>query len=676
MKKSFNIVILFCLFVFSSSCAVYASCPTSSCSGWDNFIGTVYTCAGFTNDPLNPTATFGVECCGWEDAGGTVQLSVGQVVAPIATSTPFLGGCGNNYDAMLVLVNQATTNQPSDYTNISIKVSGYGQVTLGATPLAQACANNADEPLSEGYNFYYALCNDSNLPTSSNPCIAKDPRLICTVPIACGIFQVSGGGSLWNGCYFTLFPPSPPPFCCSIAMPATPPITANICQENSSPSSNNLCVPPSPDAGVGTAPVVNNFFTPSIRVAFDVPSAAFLSVQPWCSIGPNAPGCPTGYASYNTNVTPTAGSIYTVQQCTTTGQKNCVSIPQQTPALTLSTNLEVIYYLPNNPPTSPLLSRYYYQTVNGSPGSLYGINLGNYCDLNYNLVTETSASCSIKDSTGASRKFATYKQCDPNASPTDPMYLYTCSVCVADVTFGGNTGPCSPVPAMPWPTSVVACGTNTPTDFCMNLTFQDGYSGQIKGSIPSSPPGPPPTTNPPTPPTPMIYYYGAISGSQIGLQAIVTDDNYSQPDANGNICLNSQGVPVSTPCPAYTSTYQPGGLYYVNGQYMGGGTQFCYVPKSSPPACPSGCISDCNCVESKLITNSATGSQFASVLISDRVSPASPPAYPLDQTSLATIFPSSGKGVRGVNSLEAGFCVTIPLPPPPPPPSPSPPSNG
>ena len=58
---------------------------------------------------------------------------------------------------------------------------------------------------------------------------------------------------------------------------------------------------------------------------------------------------------------------------------------------------------------------------------------------------------------------------------------------------------------------------------------------------------------------------------------------------------------------------------------------------------------------------------MTSSLISDRVRPAGPPAVPLDRSSLTTIFPSAGNGVRGMNALEAGLCVPIPLPPPSPP---------
>ncbi len=670
MKKFFRTIILCLISVVSVSLNAYCcdsffsySFSMPGCSGWDNFTWCNYTSAAFKNDPLNPTATFNAHCCGWHAGGegsGSVQLGVNQMAAPLSIHTSWAQtGCGSNYDAMLVLVNQATASQVSDYTNnpITVNVNNYGKVNLQDTPLKRACANNIVG--NEGYEFYQQVCSSTNFPTSSTPCTVNDNRLVCSLPIACAIFQYTNGNSIWNDCYFVLFPPSPPPFCCSISMPASPPDTANICQENTFPSSNNICVPPSSDGGRGVAPVVNNFFTPSIRVAFDAPSSAFLSVTPWCSSGSNPPGCVTG--SGTANFTPQAGTTYTIQQCTTTGQQNCITVPQQTsPNKNFPTNMEVIYYLPNNPPTSPLVSRYYYQTVGGSAGSLYGINLGNYCDLSHSLVSENPASCTIADSNDSLRSFQTYLQCDPNSSPSDPMYLYTCSnVCVRDVTFGGDAGSCFPVPAMPLPKSVVPCGTNTPTDFCMKLAFQDGYSGQIQGTIPSTSPSP--GSN-------LIYYIGAISGSKIGLQAMVTDDNYNQPDGNGNICLNSNGAPVSTPCPAYKNGYQPGGLYYVNGQYMGGGTQFCYLPQSTPVACPPGCVSDCNCVESKLVSGSGQSS-FPSLVISDRIIPPPSTASPLDNNSLSTVSPSTGNGVRGMNSLEAGLCVTIPLPPPAPPPA-------
>lgn len=575
-------------------------------------------------------------------------------------------GCGSEYDAMLLLVNQANQNHPSDYTNnpINVNVQGYiGTVQLNDTPLRMACGNLAAEPEEESA-FYYQLCHSADLPTASTPCVINDIRLICSLPIACSVFQYHGGGIIWNECDFILFPPSPPPFCCTISMPSPPPTTANICQENTSPSSNNICVMPSPDAGMGVAPVVNNFFTPSIRVAFNSPSSEFLAVNPWY---------PNGSGSSN-NFNPPAGITPTVTQCTSTGQQNCVIVPQQPPPTQpIPTNMELIYYLPS---TTPLVSRYYYQTINGSPGSLYGVNLGSYCDLNYNLLTGAHSSCTITDSNGSSREFRTHLQCN---SSTDSR---TCSsVCVQDVNFGGDAGPCFPVPAMPWPTSVTDCNgpnSNTPDNFCMNLTFQGGYTGQIPAvAIPSSPP---------SSMAGVVYYPGSISGSnpEIPLQAMVTDDNYSQPDMTGNICLNSKGAAVSTPCPAYKSGYQPGGLYYVNGQYMGGGTQLCYLPYSSPVPCPSGCVSNCNCVESKLITNPAAKQpcqsgqpipcMITSSLISDRVSPSASIVSPLDRNSLATIFSSTGNGVRGMNALEAGLCVPIPLPPPPPPPKPISPS--
>ena len=675
MKRFFRTIIMCLISVVSVSlnasagCNWLCDCPdepafsnsfsTSGCSSNDNWCWQTYTSGAFNNDRLNPTATFGVDCCGWHSGGegsGSVQLAINEIAAPISVNTSWWQtGCGSGYDALLVLVNQANVDHSSDYTNnpINVNINNYGQVQLQDTPLRRACANAAGEEESEFYNY---LCNLSDLPTASTPCVVSDTRLVCSLPIACAIFQyTNNGGGIWNDCYFILFPPSPPPFCCTISMPSPPPTTANICQEKTSPSSNNICVMASPDAGRGVAPVVNNFFTPSIRVAFNSPSSEFLSVTPWYSNG-----------SGSSNFTPPAGTTPTVTQCTSTGQQNCIIVPHQSSTQTIPTNMEVIYYLPS---TTPLVSRYYYQTINGSPGSLYGVNLGSYCDLNHNLLTGTSSSCTITDSNGSSREFMTYLKC---ASSTDPR---TCSsVCVQDVNFGGDAGPCSPVPAMPWPVSVAECngpGSNTPTNFCMNLTFQDGYSGQIQaGTIPS---------NPPSSMSGMVYYPGSISGPspKIPLQAMVTDDNYSQPDMTGNICLNSKGAAVSTPCPAYKSGYQPGGLYYVNGQYMGGGTQLCYLPYSSPVSCPSGCVSDCNCVESKLITNPAAkqpcqaGQQapcmITSSLISDRVSPAGPPAFPLDRSSLTTIFPSAGNGVRGMNALEAGLCVPIPLPPPSPP---------
>jgi hypothetical protein len=669
MKKFFRTIILCLISVVSVSLKAYCcddffsySFSMPGCSGWDNFTWCKYTSAAFKNDALNPTATFNAHCCGWHAGGegsGSVQLGVNQIAALISIHTSWAQtGCGSSYDAMLVLVNQATASQVSDYTNNPITVNNYGKVNLQDTPLKRACATNAAG--NEGYEFYQQICSSTNFPTSSTPCTVNDTRLVCSLPIACAIFQyTNNGSSIWNDCYFVLFPPSPPPFCCSISMPASPSDTANICQENTSPSSNNICVPPSPDGGRGVTPVVNNFFTPSIRVAFDAPSSAFLSVSPWCSSGSNPPGCATGSGS--ANFTPQAGSVYTIQQCTTTGQQNCITIPQQTsPNKNFPTNMEVIYYLPNNPPTSPLASRYYYQTVGGAAGSLYGVNLGNYCDLSHSLVSGNPALCTITDSNDALRAFQTYLQCDPNGDPSDPMYLYTCSnVCVRDVTFGGDAGSCFPVPAMPLPESVTSCGTNTPTNFCMKLAFQDGYTGQINGTIPSTPPSA--GSN-------LIYYISTISGSKIGLQAMVTDNNYNQPDGNGNICLNSNGAPVSTPCPAYKSGYQPGGLYYVNGQYMGGGTQFCYLPQSTPVACPPGCVSDCNCVESKMISGSGQSS-FPSLVISDRIIPPPSTASPLNNSSLSTVSPSSGNGVRGMNSLEAGLCVPIPLPPPAPPPA-------
>ena len=108
-----------------------------------------------------------------------------------------------------------TVIQERHYNNpINVNLPGYvGTVQLNGTPLSMACANADAE---EEKVFYKHLCNLPGSPTASTPCVINDIRLICSLPIACSVFQYHGGGIIWNECDFILFPPSPPPFCCTM----------------------------------------------------------------------------------------------------------------------------------------------------------------------------------------------------------------------------------------------------------------------------------------------------------------------------------------------------------------------------------------------------------------------------------------------------------------------------
>ena len=79
-----------------SGCNWLCDCPdepafsnsfsTSGCSSNDNWCWQTYTSGAFYNDRLNPTATFGVDCCGWHSGGegsGSVQLAINEIAAPI-----------------------------------------------------------------------------------------------------------------------------------------------------------------------------------------------------------------------------------------------------------------------------------------------------------------------------------------------------------------------------------------------------------------------------------------------------------------------------------------------------------------------------------------------------------------------------------------------------------------
>ena len=650
----------------------------SGCNSSDNFCGWTYTSGVLNNDPLNPSASFGVNCCNWQDTGGSVQLPLGGVAAPISTSSAFFGGCGNNYDAMMVNV------QTQDYTNSSINVPNYtsSQVTLsGGTPLNLACSDYSSPPTSSSsaeYTFYNKLCSNT-LPSS---CTATSSNLICAVPIACAILIESGSGVIWNDCQFVLFPPSPPPFCSTIELPVSPPVSVNICQEDTSPSENNICVLPSPDAGYGTTPVVNNFFTPSIRVAFDIqqpvpppsppsltPPAEFVSVIPWIE----------GGSTTYTGAIPSLGATAPFASFGVLPKTSVATSPPSPPQ-----NLELIYLYGSQ---TPPYSRYPYQ--NGVEGSLYGINIGQYCDLNYNLAINKAlaSTCTIIDTNGTSRVFSASLTCSSGATYNP----YECtSICVTDVTSTGETvGSCSPIPNMPWPTVSACSSENTPTNFCLNYSFDNGtstpYTGKIEGVAASPSNNTAPTQGTQSSPNPSPYYTSSIPNTSINLQAIVTDDKFNQPDITGNICLNASGQPAATPCPTYTSGYQPGGLYYLNGQYISGGTQFCYVPISGPASCVEGCTADnntsnCNCVEANVIsvpssfppTNPPATTTQTSVLIGDRKNPvpgdnsANNPDNPeqLLASSLSTLpTPATpATGLRGMNPLEAGLCVKIPQP--------------
>lgn len=707
MKRLFCAIVFVFSSVFLTNYNAYAcggesccsSSPPQGCNSTDRFCGAQYLGANFNNDPMNPTADFGITCCSWvQNFTNTYTLSLGELQTNLPGGDNGMG-CGINqqsYDAMFFLVNT------EEYTNNTITVSippvppagSYGTINLpyNYTPLSLAC--NSIKEGTEGYSFYSNLCapftnNNSgnqfaNVNTSNDPCKIGDSRLICSLPIACAILKHYSLGSKFShpsnintyDCQFVLFPPSPPPFCGTIELPVSPPVSVNICQEDTSPSENNICVLPSPDAGYGVTPVVNNFFTPSIRVAFDIqqpvplptPPAEFVSVSPWVT---------TGASATYTGAIPSLGATAPYTSFAGLPKTSVVSNPPGIPR-----NLELIYSYSSQTP--PLYSRYSYQ--NGLAGSLYGVNIGQYCDLNYNLATNQAlaSTCNIIDTNGANRTFSASLTC--SSTEYNP---YECtSICVTDITVTGETvGSCSPVPNMPWPTISACSSGNTPTNFCLNYSFDNGtstpYTGQIKGVSASPSNNTAPTQGTQSTQNPPPYYTGIISGTSINLQAIVTDDKYNQPDASGNICLNSIGQPAATPCPTYTTGYQPGGLYYLNGQYISGGTQFCYVPISGPSSCVEGCAADnqtsnCNCVEAKVVNVPSSFiptppvPTYTSVLISDRVNPApgdnsaNNPYNPeqLLANSLSTPPPPAtpNTALRGMTPLEAGLCVQIPQP--------------
>ncbi len=663
MKNYWRIIIFFILSIwFLSLHSIALACSANDCSGWESFTGcTSDSYVNYNNDFLNPTASYNITCCNWQNEYSNPVLGLGDV-RDVTPGGRFWGGCDDydSYIGMFALV--ANT----DYTSNTPNMNGhYPAISNGVTVVQNACSNLAIYAAdTTQYEFYYTVCNSATepLPTPSKPCIGTgDPRLLCTLPIAC-TFLTGDDRVLHSYCYFVKFPPSPPAFCCSIAPPVQIPTTAAICTADTLPAATNQCVLPSPDAGTARLlSVNNNFFTPAIRVAFNTNYASQQS-----SGNPSnlfVPFKNPVVCHGNVCTTPPLTTTSTIEQCNAVNV-NCVSgitASNYNIAAGLPKNLELIYNNPSGQPT-----RYY-------TGSLFGVNLGQYCDLSYDLAhlqLKVQSQCTILDMYGNSLNF--HAALDPVGC--DDKDLKTCtSICVNNGQTMARVGACMPIPPFPLPSSVAPCSSsNTSTKFCIQANFTDGFTtdnitGQISG-VPMSPPESFAGT---------ITYPGSISGNaQNLLTGIVTDDGYNLPlNATGDICFDDStsspgGQPV-TPCPPAPNAPLPKGLYYNNGQYMSGGRQFCYLPSSSQNACDPTCTTNCNCVLANTITMSIQGKErtIVSTAVSDRVIPLPSVTMPFGSSNTYNgTNPAPRKdqnqGVRGFTPLEMGLCVplTTPIP--------------
>lgn len=551
-----------------------------------------------------------VKCCGISYVDPPIQtayLTIGQQHTFSIENT----GCGvgndNSGDSNpRGITNFAFTDlvKKESYSNPTVTlfktVSLQNEVNLacalnwnnsqGLSALQIACNNVSFLPDAE-QSFFTHLCEDAGYSAAYQPntiapnannnnqqvvCTDSSTDLICNLPITCTLFcadpncwspancspSSSNPSTIISAqCFFMGLGMSPPPFCCDAPLPMYQPTTFPLCPNGYVPTSE--CVPPSIGSHGNTAPIFSSYFTPAIRVAFDVMPNVFQPVSPWVI---------NAYNGVNqmilANFQGSTNDLQnTIQVCNSTGQSTCVTMPTAGNVAPMTKNLEIIY----NTGTSlkPQLTR--------SPalGSLYGVNLGQYCDLNYDLANNKSlptSTCVIEDMNKNPQEFTAKLTSDKS------------QICVYDAN-SNQVANCAPVPAMPLP-SVGFCPVKAPDTFCMQVDFSIpantssspniSYSAQITGSVTA---------------TSVAFITSNLydpSGKETSLSVsgFITDDYYNgtvagaslKPDINGNFCFDKNGKTTTT-C---SETVNPGGLWYVqnsNGvlEYKGGGTQICYI---------------------------------------------------------------------------------------------------
>ena len=631
---------------------IHQSCSnplTSTCSTGDGWNGSVYTCSGFQNSYLSPTASLGFALCG---TNGVEYSTILQLPPGGSFSNSYTVHAINSQYLSLVSASFAVIDS-SDYT--SSKIQSVDQTGSGSqyTPLYLACQNTAANPTSYS-KFYTDQCAKATYPLD---CTATPPPILCEMVIAC--WSLTANQVIAEaGCAFIDFPPSPPEFCCST--PPTPliPSTIPVCPDIYPYPTDKVtsCVPASPTGnnssvtGQTQAQITSSYFTPAIRVGFRWPQTPSFYQQ-----------IPAGDVSYTvaTNIQP---GTYIVPTTDIVGFYLPVSFEAP------KSNYEVVFGT-----SSATASRNPY---NSTP---YGINVGQYCDLNYNYAesqTTANSTCAISDVYGNEMTFTM-------APSTKIAGQYCIFDSNQEIIGDCISPPFMPLPTVPpataggaWQVGVTPCGSaNTPDSFCMNVSFVNGaYSGQIQGTSDSG----------------IGTYTGTLNNTTIPISAIVTDDTYNLPDENGNICLDQSGKMITlAQCPAKGGT-PPGGLWYLNHEYLGGGSQFCFRPTNQPPACDTyypittSAGTGTNCVLASTInpcwdytekTNISYGtppvacvtppttSWPASTMLSDVLNPSETSILPLVPLS-ANPSVTTGQATRGMTPLEMGLCISIAPPPP------------
>lgn len=606
----------------------WQDCGFFSSYFWDSVVQTS------TNyNPVDGSTQVNIICCGsFNPQIQSTTLIPGKVFT-FPTSGTACDGSATNTAVMGVV-------DPSTVSNRSFTLQGVGSninqsIHLNSAlnyayrkhdmnPLQAACNTISYLP-EDQQQFFTEQCEKANYTIGSIRfndnddaliCPSTNPPLICKLPITCALLcadkHCNNGNVVTAWCFFSQLNPSPPPFCCGTSMAPQNPTIDQVCVNNTQPAG---CVP-SDDA------IQSNYFIPAVNVSFAAPSQSYVAIKNWCEASSTNLSCPitaklsliqpVNHVDYNCCP---YGLPYSDEQCYICYGGDSApgtaiglyphTIPQgstdfstsifNSSLLSALNNMELIYANGKGE-----LHRYQFD-ASGAPLSLYGVNLGQYCQLNYNMALdqETSfSSCPISDPYGNNMVItAEYNYNDSTLDNPDPdagkLVVYEKVEGVAKKKRLGSVA----IPSFPMPILVKFCDTsviNTADKFCVEVSFDAGNSMIFSGQI---------TNDSQVSTSSAFALEGYLQDTspkvKMPIRAIITDDYYNLTAvttlyANNNpttstpptaVCFDTKGNAVQN-CSA---SNDPGGLWYIsttdsNGnqiyKYQSGGTKICYVAPS------------------------------------------------------------------------------------------------